>query len=357
MKPTHNYSFVRPIGLVAVLGMTLIALGSVVGCAATPPITDNAGDPVLDAIATREMVTIDGRDHGLVIRGHDRTAPILLYLAGGPAGTEIGWTTEYLAALERDVVFVNWDQPGAGMSYRSADWGSVRVSDYVDDTIALTEYLQNRFDQEQVVLVGHSWGTIVGLKAVARRPDLFSAYVGVAQQVNTRENDVHGYRYALNEAGRRGDMRVVKRLWEMGPPPYSQADGNQYEYLFQKVHAYSPHPSAEPSFTRMVFPPEYTLVNSFHAIRGLLRGVRTIYPQLHTLDFERDVPAVGVPTFFFTGRYDENCVQDFTWRYFTALEAPHKEFIWFERSGHNVPYHEPERFVREIRRRVLAPIE
>ncbi len=335
----------------ATVAAGLLALAAT-GCAGTPPIEGSHGD----AIASRERVTVNGRTQGLVIRGEDRDNPVLLWLAGGPGGSELGWTTSYLGALEADVVFVNWDQPGVGMSWRAADWDRVTVEDFVTDTIAMSEYLRDRFGTDRIMLAGHSWGSIIGLKAVAQRPDLYSAYLAVAQQVNVQENDLHGYHMVLEEASRRGDERVVERLAEMGPPPYDREDGGHYVYLFQKVHVYSPHPSPEPSFTSMLFPREYTLRDSVNALRGLINGVSTVYPQLVDLDFARSVPRVEVPVFFFTGRYDETCVQDIAWRYYQQLDAPHKEFLWFERSGHNLPYHEPDRFVREVRTRVLTHI-
>jgi proline iminopeptidase len=342
--------------ILAAAAATIVGLA---GCAGTPPITTDSGDSPPEAIATREMVTVNGRDQGVVIRGHDRTAPVVLWLSGGPGGSELGWTRRYLAELEKDVVFVNWDQPGVARSYRAVDWETVTVEDYVNDTIAMSEYLRDRFGTDSIILAGHSWGSIIGLKAIDRRPELFSAYVGVAQQVNARENDLHGYEMVLETARRRdtrGDRRVVERLTELGPPPYPPGDGGHYVYLFQKVHVYSPHPSPEPSAVSMVFPREYTPRDSFNAIRGVINGVTHVYPQLADLDFEDEVRSVAVPVFFFTGRYDETCVQDIAWRYFEQLEAPHKEFVWFEKSGHNVPYQEPERFVREFRARVLAHI-
>lgn len=322
---------------------------SVAACAGTPAIDSPSGH----AIASREMVSINGRDQGLVIRGHDDRKPVLLWLAGGPGGSELGWTTSYLSDLEQDVVFVNWDQPGTGMSWRAADWDTVGIQDFVADTIALSEYLRERFDGSPLILAGHSWGSIIGLMAVDQRPDLFDAYLGVAQQVNAYENDRHGYRMVLREAAARGDTRVVSRLREMGPPPYGAEHGSNYVYLFQKVHVYSPRPAPEPSVTTMLFPPEYRLRDSINAVRGVIRGVTEVYPQLEDLDFSRSIPRVEVPVFFFTGRHDHTCVQDITWRYVQELAAPHKEFVWFEQSGHNLPYHQPEKFVRELRTRIL----
>lgn len=344
----------------APLVLALAALLTIVlaGCAGTPPIADstNDGNGGAGAIASREIVEIDGTRQGVVIRGHDRDAPVMLWLAGGPGGSELGWTTRYLGELEKDVVFVNWDQPGVGMSYRAADWDTVTVEDFVDATIAMSEYLIDRFGTDRIILVGHSWGSIIGLQAVDRRPDLYSAYVGVGQQINSRENDRLGYEMVIEKAALRGDNRVIEKLSSFGPPPYSAEEGKNYLYLFQKVHVYSPHPSPEPSFTAMLFPKEYTLGNSINMLRGLSKGVANVYPQLAELDFEASIPAVEVPTFFFTGRYDETTVQDIAYRYFQSLEAPHKEFVWFERSGHNAPYQEPQRFVREMRERVLTHI-
>ena len=103
----------------------------------------------------------------------------------------------------------------------------------------------------------------------------------------------------------------------------------------------------------MLFPDDYRLTDSLGLIRGLLRAVDYIYPQLATLDFERTIPRVEIPVFFPTGRYDYTCVQDITYRYYEGLEAPMKRFYWFERSGHNACYQEPEKFMRIMREDVL----
>lgn len=306
MKSTTPFNGV---GGLAILVSVLVLI--VTGCTGTPPISDDDGQPREGSIASLETVTWQGDEFYLLLRGHDRTAPVLLWLAGGPGGSELGWTRTALGDLERDVVFVNWDQPGVAGAFNTVDWQSVTVDDYVDATIALSEYLCNRFGKDRIILAGHSWGSIIGLKAVHRRPDLYHTYLAVAQQVNSRENDLHGYNLVMKEARRRGDTRVVRKLKEFGPPPYSREEGNNYVYLFQKVHVYSAGPgNANPSLGSMLFPREYTLLDSINTLRGVIHGVSNIYPQLKDLDFELQVPAVDVPVYFFTGRYDETCVQD-----------------------------------------------
>ncbi|MCF7927463.1 MAG: alpha/beta hydrolase [Spirochaetales bacterium] len=328
---------------------------AVVGCAGTDPITDERGNPVEGSISSLEKVMIGGTEQSILIRGHDREAPVLLWLAGGPGGSELGWTRKYLNELERDVVFVNWEQPGAGKSFYAADYSTIEIQDYVDDLVELSLYLAKQFGKDRIFLAGHSWGSIIGLMAAEQRPDLFHAYIAVAQHVNAIENDRIGYRMVLEGARKRGHQAVVDRLKEFGPPPYKREHGERYIYLFQKLPAYTPAPAGlkEPAFKEMAFPEEYSLLDSLLMVRGLLLGVKNVYPQLADLDFERSTKVLKLPVFFMTGRYDETCDQDIAYRYFQGLEAPKKEFFWFEKSGHNLCYQENDYFIKLIREEVL----
>jgi pimeloyl-ACP methyl ester carboxylesterase len=317
-------------------------------CAQTTPITDAGGEAVPGSIASLEKVEILGTEQWLLMRGHDADAPVLLWLAGGPGGSEIGRTRDYLSELEESFVFVNWEQPGTGKSFGAIDIRDATYEDFVDHTIAVSEYLAKRFGKERIYLAGHSWWTIIGIMAAERRPDLYAAYVGVAQQVNFVENDRLGYELVLERAAAAGDERTVRRLTEMGPPPYAVEDGGNYNYLFQRVFRYSPTPPGGHEIDSMsIFTPEeYTLRDTVNLVRGVLRGVPNIYPQLVGLDFTQDVPRLEVPTFFVTGRYDYTCVQDITFEYVQSLAAPVKRHYWFEKSGHEACYQEPEKFAR-----------
>lgn len=336
--------------------MTVMAL--LVSCAGTPPILNDDGIPKERSITALEKVSLNGTDHWLLLRGRDKNAPLLLWLAGGPCGSEIGWTREYLADLENDFVFVNWDQPGAGKSFRSADFDEVTVEDYVAWTLEVSRYLLRRFDREKLVLAGHSWGTVIGMKAVAKEPELYHSYISVSQHVNAVENDRLGYDMVLQGAEEAGKRSEVKKLKEMGPPPYSTEERGHYTYLLSRLPRYTPKPASigYQSFRSMAFPKEYTLIDSLNFIRGLLKAMNHIYPQLTGHDLEREIPAVEVPVHFVTGRYDQTCVQEIAHRYYQRLEAPDKHFYWFENSGHNPCYQEPEKFIRIIRNNILPPV-
>ena len=244
------------------------------------------------------------------------------------------------------------DRPHARLSL---DAREANYEEYVDHTIAVSEYLASRFDRRDIYVVGHSWGSIIGLLAAERRPDLYAAYIGVGQQVDFVENDIIGYEMVLEAAEAAGDEQTVSKLTKNGPPPYTAEEGTKYMYLFQRVFRYSPEAPDAPHINEMsIFTPEeYTAIDTINMVRGLYRGVTTVYPQLVGLDFRRDVPRLEVPVFFITGRYDRTCVADMTYEHFQILEAPVKRHYWFEKSGHEACFQEPEKFRRILLEEVV----
>jgi pimeloyl-ACP methyl ester carboxylesterase len=322
--------------LLACLGVAVGAVGVSQYFASTPPIRDAAGNPIVKSIAVMEKVTLGGSEEWITIRGKDATKPLLLYLGiGGPGAGGFPANALTLAPLEDDFVVVNWDQPGTGKSYKAAEISTLTVERFVSDAHELTEMLRARFHQDKIYLFGLSWGTIVGIKLVQRYPDLYYAYVGNGQMVNTTENDRLGYELAVKVAAARNDSALVKRLTGYGPPPYT-GDGMALKYaaynnvLFQ----YMDSPTLE--LILLIVPQiahEYGLVDKVNFARGLLDSFPVVYPQLRDLDFTTQAASLDVPVYFLVGRNDVNAMASLVDRYYRVLQAPHKELIWLE-GGH-----------------------
>ncbi len=87
--------------------------------------------------------------------------------------------------LEKNFNVVHWDQRLAGKSFKKAfDAKEIRVSQYLSDAQVVIEYLRQKFNQKQVLLAGHSWGSYLGILLASKHPDLFSAYIGIGQVVD-----------------------------------------------------------------------------------------------------------------------------------------------------------------------------
>ena len=188
----------------------------------TPAIRGADGQPLPGSIATLEKVKLGGVDQWIILRGQDVNKPVLLFLSGGPGASEAARVTRFNGELEKHFVVVIWEQRGCGKSYPSLNPKSdLTVEQYVSDVIELTDMLRNRFDEQKIYLVGHSWGSIIGVHAAQARPDLFHAYIGTAQMVDVRETDQMIYDMVLEHSRQTGDDKISQQtLQAQGEPPY-----------------------------------------------------------------------------------------------------------------------------------------
>ncbi len=323
---------------------------------------DTKTHPEPDRISSLEPIELGGLQQWITLRGHDTTKPVLLYLAGGPGGTDLAWTRKYLPELEQYFVVVNWDQPGSGKSFRAVEPSALTLERYLSDAYELTQKLLHRFGQSKLYLLGHSWGSMLGIWLIQRYPALYHAYIGTGQVINAVENDVTGYELALKLLAEKGDQRTLARLRKLGPPPYREGNivlkyggYSTTLYNYMKAHAEGESGKGRPSMTLDILrAAEYSLMDKINYFRAIFSTFRHVYPQLEDVDFEQQIPRVEVPVYFALGRWDVNAVSSIAARYFERLEAPYKELVWFEQSGHLPHYEEPKRFVQFMVERVLG---
>ena len=329
--------------VLATAGLLLIA-AVVARPASTEPIVGADGEPLAGSIAELATVEIGGHDQVLMIRGTGVENPVLLFLAGGPGGTEIGGMRAD-ESLEQDFVVVTWDQRGTGKSYPAIDpTETLTVDQMVADTIEVTNYLRDRFDADKVYLVGQSWGTVLGTLAVQQRPELYHAYVGTGQMVSLRETDLMFYEDTLAWAEQTGNDGLAQTLIANGPPPYD--DVRDYEPVVSYEHDWNPYPGLA-SLVEMpmnLFVSENSALDIVNGARGLADTYSVLYPQLQDIDFRRDVTRLEVPTYLVQGAHEARGRAVLADAWFATLEAPSKQLIRFEESGHRPSFEEPDAF-------------
>jgi proline iminopeptidase len=134
-----------------------------------------------------------------------------------------------MKGLEDDVAFAVWDQRGTGASYGALDPTSTATLDQAAaDTVELTNYLRQRFRQRQECLFGNSWGTILGLLAVQRHPELYAAFIGSGQMVSVRDSDQRIYAQSLDYAARTHDPALPQQMRAWGEPSYRDIYANAF---------------------------------------------------------------------------------------------------------------------------------
>lgn len=341
--------------LVAIIVALLAAL--IIGSqwtAHTPAIRGADGKPLPGSIASLEQVKLGGVDQWLIVRGHDVNKPVLLFLSGGPGGSEAARVLRFNSELEKHFVIVIWEQRGCGKSYPSLNPKSaLTINQYVADIIELTDMLRARFDEQKIYLAGHSWGTIIGVRAAQARPDLFHAYIGAAQMVNVRETDQMIYDMMLEHARQTGDASFAQTLETQGPPPYfGSSPIRPYATLFGREYAVYEAPNIKSEAYRregdilmlMLKQPEYGWLDRVYYLLGLMNTFNAVYPQLQEMDLRLDAARLDLPVYLVLGRHDMNNPAPIPEAYFGLLEAPHKQLVFFEASGHGMIWEEADRF-------------
>lgn len=320
--------------------------------ASTAPIPGADGEPLAGSVAELTTVAIGGHDQTMMIRGRSIGNPVILYLTGGPGGTDMGAIRSDVT-LEQDFTLVVWDQRGAGKSYTALDpTDTFTLDQLVADTIEVTNYLRNRFDQEKIYLVGQSWGSTLGVLAAQQHPELYHAFVGVGQMVSQRETDIMFWEDTMAWAEATGNSGLVETLRRNGPPPYENL--THYDPFIATEHDWNPYPEFDKNneMPAILFVPEYSWMDRINAFRGFLDTAGTLYPQLQGIDFRQEVPALDVPVYMVLGEHEARGRAVLANEWFEMLDAPSKEAFVFEGSGHRAHFDRPGEFA-EVMSQVL----
>jgi pimeloyl-ACP methyl ester carboxylesterase len=321
--------------------------------ASTPRIVDEYGNTPPNSIAELIELELNGRKQWISLRGWDKNAPVLLFLAGGPGGTQMAAVRHELAELEKHFVVVNWDQPGSGKSYYAQKTKNIKAQTYIQDGHALTEYLKERFSQEKIYLVGESWGSALGIFLISTYPESYHALIGTGQMIDFAETERMDYAKAMEIAQTKGDTALIKRLIANGEPPYYGDDVTWKSAVY--LNYLSAYMASNPKIhnpgyntLRDIGSSEYGLLDKINFFRGIINTYNHVYQQLYTIDMRTDYTKLDVPVYFFLGRYDVNAPTVLVEEYMEVLDAPDKKIVWFEHSGHSPWINEPEKFVKEL---------
>lgn len=339
----------------------MLSMALVAGCAGTPAITDKHGNAVSGSIAELVAVEIGGMEQWVLVRGTDRTNPVLLWLHGGPGAAQMPVSRAWAAELEEQFVVVHWDQRGAGKSNpRDFDESTMTLDRYVQDVHEVTSWLRQRLGQERIYLLGHSWGTELALHVLQERPGEYIAYIGVSQVVNRALAVEIAYRRIAGVVAE-GSARDRRKLQDLGPPPYD--DHRRYVEFMGIINDHGGSYDigfAQPA-VRALQSPEYGPGDYRAWLRGARRGSGPMWeePAYRDFDARHSAPRLEVPVFFISGGRDLNTPVEAVRRYMEVLDAPQgKELILFEEAAHTPFFHDEERFVKvlvEIRDRQQVP--
>jgi len=322
------------------------------------PYLDESGHILPGSVAEIARLPIGGLEQGMILKGRNAQNPVLLFLHGGPGNPEYILAKGCSLHLEDYFTVCWWDQRGCGMSYTGIKPGTITLEQMVNDTVEVANYLRGRFGKEKIYVMGHSWGSFLGVQAVSQYPQLFEAYIGVGQVTNQLESEKLAYDYMLDFARRAGDAKTVRKL---SAYHLTDADSITMKYLMLRASLAGKLGIGvfhEPRSNLSLMSPyflarEYTLRDKYGLVLGLGSVNQPMSRAQLLISLAQAVPRLAVPVCIIHGVYDMQVSYQLSREYFDALEAPVKRFYAFEHSAHSPLFEEPERFMQIIRQDVL----
>lgn len=302
-----------------------------------------------EGVQEQYKTRIGGVDQWINVRGQDRANPIILFVHGGPASPLIPTMWQFQRPIEEFFTVVNYDQRVSGKTFREdsseALGETLKIERYVDDAIEIAEYVKQRYGKRKLVLAGHSWGTIVGMRAALKRPDLFYAYVGIGQVINARDNEKISYDYAVAESTRRGNTQAIEELKTIAPYPGDQPITRERIIIARKWAQHYGGLAAYRETTKYYFDaprlsPDYDGADACAIDQSNVFTLGRVLPEFLTVNF-KDVTAFPIPVVMFMGRHDYSTPSVPTDAWLKKVKAPFKQGVWFERSSHVIQWEEP----------------
>lgn len=355
------------IAVVALTAIVFIFLFSV-STGTTPEFKNEQGKVITNSVAKMEYVKIGGVEQFLLIRGKNVGNPILLVLHGGPGTPEIPMFRKFNSELENHFIVVNWDQRGAGKSTgQNLTANNFTIEQFVEDAHEVTAYLKSQFKKEKIFLFGHSWGSLLGVRTIAKYPEDYLAYIGTGQIGDQRKSESLDYQFALAKAKAVNDTTAIHDLLEIGE--YSDKNlervGRMNWFDTQRFYIskfggsnVDPDGVINIFLKPLLFCREYSISDKNNFIKSNRRSpfAKPLFKELIKTILSTDLTGMKdlkIPIYFLQGKYDYLTNSSVAKEYFDLLNAPKKTFIEFDKSAHFVPFEESEKFNKILINRIL----
>lgn len=344
-------SFLGLIVILIVCGLSYRAIRQHQNSAALAIHTPNGIDEAM-------FVAIGGINQWITIRGQNRDNPVVLFLHGGPGTPTNLLDFPFANAWTPTFTLVQWDQRGAGKTFGSGGTAAsdMTIDRMAQDGIELTQFLREHLHKDKIIIVGHSWGTILSIHMAKAHPDLFYAYVGAGQCVNAQVNEALNYARVLDKAKALGDTKAVAELQASGPPPYPAMKALTTQRIWAQTYEHADSYEAAGQASSL-YAPGYSIVDLYLAIQSIRFTLNTfIGPSMSGLVMKVDLNALGpdfaIPMFVFEGPDDYITSPDLAKAYVDGLNAPQKEFVMLPAGGHFAVFTHSDEFLEEMNTRV-----
>ena len=301
-----------------------------------------------NGVDVRTQIPIGGTMQWITVRGRDVNNPILLFLHGGPGAPEMPTSWTFQNPWEDYFTVVQWDQRGSGKTYNANDPAKIGPTMSADrmekDAEEVVQYLRAKYHKPKIFVLGHSWGSLLGIMLAHNHPEWLYAYIGMGQMIDTQASERDSYEAALAAAKAAHNDAAVKELEGIAPYPTAplSVDKINIERKWSVIYGGLSwgRDSYDYYYNTSELSPDYTDDDLKAIGKGSLLSLTALLPTFSVFDYSK-VTDFGCPIIIFNGRHDETVSAKVTADWFAHVHAPVKKLIWFENSAHMMQIEEP----------------
>lgn len=307
-------------------------------------------------------VELNGQEQYLLIKGRDINNPVMVYLHGGPGGPDSMIFYEWAPYLADDYTMVAWDQRGCGNTYyrnkaKDPENKTATFTQELDDLDMLVEYLCRRFNQEKVIILGHSYGTLLGSRYVQKHPEKVSYYVGISQLVSILAGETAIYKRVEKIAQSQGkDIAKLKAVYEEYMQNICPENQRKFRML---VIPFLSLPKMRNVMGIGLRSPYLSLngarwqLKCMFQIKELMRLTQPLMAYMFQADLFEESLEYRVPVAFIQGSCDPATPSECSREYLEKIEAPKKEMVLLEGQVHCPHFDKPKEFAEVLKKLIF----
>lgn len=293
------------------------------------------------SLGESKFVEIGGIKQWVEVKGDNGENPVMIWLNNGPGVSETPWMWFWNENLTSDFTMVMWDQRGTGRSWNEEmDVEDINLDQLMEDTNELMDIVTRSFGKEKVFLVGHGWGTLLGVKVTEAWPEKVTAWVGIGQITDSARGEKAGWEWALMRAIEDQNRDAASDLEEMGEPEDGKWAG-EIDSLIQERRWLADLGGGSGKELWLRDEKERLWNEWFRSgekgsvKKGEVASMSQLWEEVADVNLFKEVKKLSVPVVLMSGRFDLVADRLLAKEWLDSLEAPKKMFIWFENSAHD----------------------
>lgn len=302
-----------------------------------------------NGIDEAKYLQVGGIEQWVTIRGEDRANPVVLVLHGGPGDATNPYGYAYFRTWLATYTVVQWDQRGAGRTLGRngrTSAANLTIDRLVQDGVEVADVLRTSLRKDKIIIVGHSWGSILGVLMAKAKPDLFQAFVGTGQVGDPRTQINVAFDAMLAKARALGDARALRELEEIGPSsPYKDRGypvQRRWSNLLEGADAF-----IHSMLGFALSAPGYTIRDVNDWFDGQNLSAEPLQAQSTALAPSALTGRFAVPVFVIQGSDDFTTPTSLAKAFVDNVEAPHKAFVAIK-GGHFAVFMNSSEFLKEL---------